>query len=145
MRACLLSVLLLALVGASAYTIWQIHLLRAAVNDIRSEMAQERESERESLIEHARNAIEALGRGELERAEAELDRLGELAGETRTLAAEQRQRLQQLLAEAKDAVARGSSKASDIVEDLRDYLMHAPLPGRNRQTAEEGEDRAAEP
>jgi len=145
MRSCLLSLLLLALVAANAYAIWQIHELRSSVEDIRSQMVQERENERESMIEHARNAIEALGRGELKRAEAELDRLSELMEDTRELAGEQRRRLQDLLAEARVAVAQRGARASKLLEDLRDDLTDALSQRTKRRTPEEGENGPAEP
>jgi hypothetical protein len=118
MRSCLLSVILLVLLAASGYAIWQIQLLRADVAGLRAQLREDRQPTRRSMVEHARNALEALGRGESERAQEELDRLGELIEQTQTMAGQKRDRLRQRLAQAKEAVARGGARASELLADL---------------------------
>jgi hypothetical protein len=59
MRSCLLSVILLALLAASGYAIWQIQLLRADVAGLRAQLREDRQPTRRSMVEHARNALEA--------------------------------------------------------------------------------------
>jgi hypothetical protein len=118
MRSCLLSVILVVLVAANGYCIWQIHQLRALVNEIHADMLRERARDRVSMLDHARSAIDAVARGDVDSAQAELKRLSELIEETRTMAQQQRERLQQRLGEAKEAIDRGSARAGDALEGL---------------------------
>lgn len=70
------------------------------------------------MLEHARAALEAVGRGELEVAERELDRLAQLVAQARTLAADERDRLTRRLGAARKALADGSATAVDFLQDL---------------------------
>ncbi len=118
MRSCLLLLILLALIIASGYCIWEVRETRALVDEIHADLLRERENERNSMIEHARQALEALGRGEIEDAQAELRRLSELVERTGALAGQQREVLRGRLREAKEAIDRGSARASELVERL---------------------------
>lgn len=118
MRSCLALFIWLVLAAACAYSIWQVRLLRQDVDQLQTRLVATESPTRESVLEHARAALEALGRGELEVAQRELDRAGELIEETRTLAAAERDRLTRRLAAARKAVAEGSATATDFVREL---------------------------
>jgi DNA-binding GntR family transcriptional regulator len=81
---------LLVLLAASGYCLWQIQLLRADVALIREHLLQEQDPESQSLAEHARAALDAIKRGESERAQAELDRMAELVEESKSIVGEKR-------------------------------------------------------
>jgi F0F1-type ATP synthase membrane subunit b/b' len=85
---------------------------------MRTEKADDSERERASIIDHARNAVEAIGRGELEVAEAEVERMRELVEEARTMAVQQRERLLRRLEEAKRAVSEGGERAREQLEAI---------------------------
>ena len=140
MRGCLLSSILVVLIAANGYCIWQIHSLRALVTEIHADMLQERERERDSMVEHARNALEAIGRGEAERAQDELKRLAELVEDTRAMAQQQRERLQRRLGDAKDAIDRGSARAAELVDGLVQDLSERGNGGGGESEREAGED-----
>jgi hypothetical protein len=141
MRGCVTLFLLLALAAVCGYSIWQIRLLRQDVRELQARVLAGERADRESMLEHARRALEALGRGELEVAEDELDRLGELIDQGRTVAADERDRLTRRLASARRAVAEGSASAADFVRDLVDDLSRLV----RRDEAGEDEERSAEP
>jgi hypothetical protein len=141
MRGCVTLFLLLALAVVCGYSIWQIRLLRQDVGELQERVLAGERADRESMLEHARRALEAVGRGELEAAEDELDRLGELIEEGRTVAADERDRLTRRLASARRAVAEGSASAADFVRDLVDDLSRLV----RRDEAGAGEEPSAEP
>ena len=141
MRGCVTLFLLLALAAVCGYSIWQIRLLRQDVGELQERVLAGERADRESMLEHARRALEAVGRGELEAAEDELDRLGELIEEGRTVAADERDRLTRRLASARRAVAEGSASAADFVRDLVDDLSRLV----RRDEAGGDEEPSAEP
>lgn len=118
MRSCFLSFLLIILVAANGYAIWQIHLLRADVTELKTRSLRADEPDADSLAAHARSALRAFERGQMEEAQEELDRLGDLIEGARTTAGEQGERLARRLAEAKEAVAARSAEASERIRDL---------------------------
>jgi len=118
MRGCLTSIILLALLAATGYCIWQVHLLRAEVRRLQERLARDESAPGDSMLEHARAALEAIERGELDRAQAELDRLSRLMEDARTVAAARRERLRQRLEAARKAIAQRSANAAQRVEDL---------------------------
>jgi len=118
MRSCFLSFLLIILVAANGYAIWQIHLLRADVTELKTRSLRADEPDADSLAAHARSALRAFERGQMEEAQEELDRLGDLIEGARTTAGEQGERLARRLAEAKEAVAVRSAEASERIRDL---------------------------
>jgi hypothetical protein len=118
MRGCVTLFLFLVLAAACGYSIWQIRLLRQDVDQLQAHVLVGERVSRESMLEHAQAALRALGRGELEVAEEELDRVAELIEETRTLAADERDRLTRRLAAARKAIADGSATAVDFLQDL---------------------------
>ncbi len=134
MRSCLLWLILAALVSANGYAIWQIHLIRVNLADLAKEVRRsEGEHDRVSMLDYARDAAEAIGRGELERAEADLERLAELLKESKEIAESYRQRLISQLEAAKQAMARGGERAKEEVDHLIRMLS------RKTETDEPGE------
>lgn len=118
MRSCLLSFLLLILVAANGYAIWQIHLLRADVAELKARSLPADELTAEALAAHARSALRAFQRGQIEKAQKELDRLGDRLEEARATAGEQGEVLARRLAEAQEAVAARSAEASERIGEL---------------------------
>ena len=133
MRSCILSLILLVLVVANGYAIWEIHQMRAMLTELRSDALRSRDADHDSMLDVARDAAEAIGRGELERAQADLKRLGELLERTGEVADQQRQRLVRQLERAQESIAQGSAKASEEIENLV------------RMLAPDSEQEAAEP
>jgi multidrug resistance efflux pump len=123
MRGCVTSIILLVLLAASGYCLWQIHLLRADVTAIRDHVLQEQAAESQSLADHARAALDAVKRGESERAQAELDRLAELVEESKSIVGEKRDEVRRRLGDAREAVAKGSADARDRVNELLRVLL----------------------
>jgi len=124
MRGCVTLFLFLVLAAACGYSIWQIRLLRQDVDQLQAHVLAGERVSQESMLEHAEAALRALGRGELEVAEEELDRVAELIEETRTLAADERDRLTRRLAAARKAITDGSATAVDFLQDLIQDLSH---------------------
>ncbi len=122
MRSCLLALLFAALLAANGYAIWQIRLIRADLDKLTREQGPIPEPERTSMLECARNAAEAIGRGEMERAQAELDRLSHMLQEARHMTESQRQRLLDQLESAKRAVSRSAQRAQEEIDDLVQML-----------------------
>ncbi len=122
MRGCALSVMLLVLLAANGYSVWQIHLLRSEVARLDRALAAaepEREADMRALAEAA---LEALRRGELTRAAQELERLGELIEEAGALARLRQRGLSAQLAAAQEAVSRGGEEAMSRVSELLQAL-----------------------
>lgn len=122
MRGCALSVVLLVLLAANGYSVWQIRLLRSEVARLDRVLAAaepEREADMRPLAEAA---LEALRRGELRRAAQELERLGELIEDAGALARLRQRRLSAQLAAAQEAVSRGGAEAMSRVSELLQAL-----------------------
>jgi hypothetical protein len=117
-----LILLLAALVAANGYAIWQIRLIRADLEELTREQGAVAEPERTPMLECARNAAEAIGRGEMERAQAELERLSGMLQEARHVTESQRQRLLDQLESAKRAVSRSAQRAQEEIDDLIQML-----------------------
>lgn len=122
MRGCLLSLLVALLILANGYTIWQVHLIRADLEKLRQETAVGRESGLASMLECARDAAEAIGRGETERAEAELDRLHAMVRDAGQMTQDQRQRLMDQVEAAKKAISRSAERAQTELTELIQML-----------------------
>jgi len=118
MRSCFLSFLLVILVAANGYAIWQIHLLRADVAELKTRALRADEPEADTLAAHARSALRALERGQIRKAQEELEDIGELIEDARTTAGEHGERIARRLAEAKEAVAAQSAEASERIREL---------------------------
>lgn len=132
MRSCGLSLILLVLVVANGYALWEIHQIRAILTEVRADVRQSRRLDRDSMADVARDAAEAIGRGELDRAQADLERLRELLEQTGQMADQQRQRLIRQLERAREAIAQGSSKAGEEIENL----VHMLSRGGERDAAD---------
>jgi len=132
MRSCGLSLILLVLVVANGYALWEIHQIRAILTEVRADVRQSRRLDRDSMADVARDAAEAIGRGELDRAQADLERLRELLEQTGQMADQQRQRLIRQLERARESIAQGSSKAGEEIENL----VHMLSRGGERDAAD---------
>ncbi|MDH4178937.1 MAG: hypothetical protein OEV33_00385 [Armatimonadota bacterium] len=132
MRSCGLSLILLALVVANGYALWEIHQIRAILTEVRADVRQSRRLDRDSMADVARDAAEAIGRGELDRAQADLQRIGELLEQTGQMADQQRQRLIRQLERARESIAQGSSNAGEEIENL----IHMLSRGGDRDAAD---------
>jgi len=131
----------LVLAAACGYSIWQVRLLRQDVTQLQERVLASERVSRESMLEHARAALEAVGRGELEVAGRELDRLAQLVAQARTLAADERDRLTRRLAAARKALADGSATAVDFLQDLVQDLSHR----RGGESSEASGETGSEP
>jgi multidrug resistance efflux pump len=118
MRSCGLSLILLVLVVANGYALWEIHQIRAILTEVRADVHQSRRLDRDSMADVARDAAEAIGRGELDRAQADLERFGELLEQTGQMADQQRQRLIRQLEKTRESIAQGSSRANEEIGNL---------------------------
>ena len=122
MRSCFLSLILLVLVVANGYALWEIHQMRSILEELRTNMQESSRDERISLAEYARDAAEAIGRGELDRAQTDLERIGEILEQSGQMADQQRHRLIRQLERTREAISRGSSKANEEIENLAQML-----------------------
>ena len=122
MRGCFTLLLLMVLLGASAYSIWQVRLLREDVDQLQASVLAERRTEKDSMVKHARAAVEALERDDLESAQQELDRLADLMQQTQIMDGPQREHLHETIEAAREAVARGGTKAIELLEELQRAL-----------------------
>ena len=130
MRGCMLVPVLVLLLGANAYTIWQVHLMRGEIAGLRIELAEARaaaghqgnESRQMSMLDYARDAADAIGRGEIARAKSDLDRISRMAAETKQMAEERRQEITARIREAEEAVSRGGAAAREKVGGLVRFL-----------------------
>lgn len=122
MRGCILSPILLLLLAANGYAIWQIHLMRGEIAGLREELARQRGEVRMTMLDYARDAAEAIGRGEIARARADLERVSRMATETRDLAEERRREAIAKVRAAQEAVSRGGETARERVEALVHFL-----------------------
>jgi predicted component of type VI protein secretion system len=122
MRGCLLLLLLVLLIAANGYAIWQIRLIRADLDRLIEEGTAGQESGLTSMLECARDAAEAIGRGETERAEAELERLRTMLRDARQMTRDQRQRLIDQLEAAKRAISRSAERAQEEINELIQML-----------------------
>jgi multidrug resistance efflux pump len=122
MRGCILSPILILLLAANGYAIWQIHLLRGEVASLREELARERGEVRMTMLDYARDAAEAIGRGEIARARADLERVSQMARETREIAEERRRQLVAQVRAAEEAVSRGGEAARERIDAVVRFL-----------------------
>ncbi len=136
-RSCLTSIILLALIAATGYCLWQVRLLRGDVQQLQEQVRRDDFGARDTMIEHARAALDALERGDLRRAQAELDRVGALIDESRSMAVQRRADLRERLEAARKAIAQSSASASQRVEELVRSLARPWRggPERNRPAA----------
>ena len=122
MRGCVLSALVMLLVAADGYCIWQVHLLRGEVASLRQELARQQGEAPVSMADYLRDAGDALGRGEIVRAQADLGHLSEMAHETKQMADEQRRRLLAEIESARQSVAKGEADARRKLDQIARLL-----------------------
>jgi hypothetical protein len=122
MRGCVLSLILALLLAANGYAIWQIHLMRGEIAGLREEVARPRGEVRMTMLDYARDAAEAIGRGEIARARADLERVSEMAREARGIAEERRRQLAEQVRAAEEAVSRGGEAARNKIDALVRFL-----------------------
>jgi len=133
LKGCILSPILVLLVAANGYAIWQIHLMRGEIAGLRKELAGEGVEARLTMLDYARDAAEAVGRGEIARARADLERISRMASETREIAEERRRQLATRVQAAEEAISRGGEAARERVDALVRFLSpkrpeEEPLP-----------------
>jgi len=122
MRGCILSLILILLLAANGYVIWQVHVMRGEIAGLREELARQRGEVHMSMLDYARDAAEAIGRGEIARARADLERVSEMARETREMAEERRRQLAEQVRAAEQAVSRGGEAARERIDALVRFL-----------------------
>jgi hypothetical protein len=121
-RSCVTYLVLLALAAACGYSIWQVRLLRQEVEELQARLLTADRGAGESMLDHTRAALEALRQGDLRRSREELNKLGEMIEQAQVIGAQQRARLRQRLAAAREALAHGGARAGELIEDLRREL-----------------------
>ncbi|MFB3881833.1 MAG: hypothetical protein ACE149_11250 [Armatimonadota bacterium] len=124
MRGCLLPPVLVLLLGANCYAIWQIHLLRGEVAGLRADLRSQAVASEMSMADYARDAAEAVGRGEIARAREDLRRIEEMAQQTRRMAQEQKRQLADRLESAREALSKGREEAKRKADELARFLSH---------------------
>jgi len=124
MRGCLLPPILVLLLAANGYAIWQIHLMRGEIAGLRAELRTQTAETQMSMTDYARDAAEAVGRGEIARAQEDLRRIGEMAQETKRMAEERKRQLADRVEAARQALSRGREDARRKVEEVARFLSH---------------------
>lgn len=124
MRGCLLPPILVLLLAANGYAIWQIHLMRGEIAGLRAELRTQTAETQMSMTDYARDAAEAVGRGEIARAQEDLRRIGEMAQETKRMAEERKRQLTDRVEAARQALSRGREDARRKVEEVARFLSH---------------------
>jgi hypothetical protein len=120
----LLPPILVLLLAANGYTIWQIHLMRGEIAGLRAELRTQTAGTQMSMTDYARDAAEAVGRGEIARAQEDLRRIGEMAQETKRMADERKRQLADRVEAARQALSRGREDARRKVEEVARFLSH---------------------
>jgi hypothetical protein len=120
----LLPPILVLLLAANGYTIWQIHLMRGEIAGLRAELRTQTAETQMSMTDYARDAAEAVGRGEIARAQEDLRRIGEMAQETKRMADERKRQLADRVEAARQALSRGREDARRKVEEVARFLSH---------------------
>lgn len=141
MRGCLTILLLLVLVAGTGYCIWQVHLLREEVSQLRAGQPELQQEMTGVMVERAQSIVDALERGDFEGAQKELDGLADLIEQAQVLAEEQRSNLLRQVSEAREAIAERGERASAMVEELVDDIAKY----RAEKRSAEGDEAPTEP
>ncbi len=141
MRGCLTIILLLVLVAATGYCIWQIDLLREEVRQLRAGQPRLQQETTDGMVEHAQAIVDALARRDFDGAQRELDDLADLIKQTQVLAEDQRSNLLRQVSEAREAIAERGERASAMVEELVDDIAEY----RAKKRPAEGDEAPTEP
>ena len=141
MRGCLSILLLLVLVAATGYCIWQIHLLREEVGQLRADQPELQQEMNDVMVERAQSILDALERRDFDGALRELDDLAGVIKQAQVLADDQRSNLLRQVSEAREAVAERGERASAMVEELVDDIAKY----RAEKRSAEGDEAPTEP
>jgi hypothetical protein len=141
MRGCLSILLLLVLVAATGYCIWQTHLLREEVSQLRAGQPELQQEMNDVMVERAQSILDALERRDFDGALRELDELAGVIKEAQVLADAQRSNLLRQVSEAREAVAERGERASALVEELADDIAEY----RAEKRSSEGDEAPTEP
>jgi hypothetical protein len=141
MRGCLTILLLLVLVAATGYCIWQIHLLREEVGELRGGRPEVRQEMNDVMVERAQSILDALERRDFDSALRELDDLAGVIKQAQVLADDQRSNLLRKVSEAREAVSERGERASAMVEELVDDIAEY----RDEKRSSQGDVAPTEP
>ena len=141
MRGCLTILLLLVLVAGTGYCIWQVHLLREEVSQLRAGQPELQQEMTGVMVERAQSIVDALERRDFDGAQRELDDLADLIKQAQVLAEDQRSNLLRQVSEAREAIAERGERASAMVEELVDDIAKY----RAEKRSAEGDEAPTEP
>ena len=141
MRGCLSILLLLVLAAATGYCIWQIHLLRDEVSQLRAGRPELQQEMNDVMVERAQSILDALERRDFDGALRELDDLAGVIKQAQVLADDQRSNLLRQVSEAREAVAERGEGAAAMVEELADDIAEY----RAEKRSSEGDEAPTEP
>lgn len=141
MRGCLTILLLLVLVAGTGYCIWQVHLLREEVSQLRAGQPELQQEMTGVMVERAQSIVDALERRDFDGAQRELDGLADLIEQAQELAEDQRSNLLRQVSEAREAIAERGERASAMVEELVDDIAKY----RAEKRSAEGDEAPTEP
>ena len=126
MRGCAVSLLLALLVATNGYCLWQIGRLRAEVATLHREIGARSVSHSDfgSAYRTAREALEAVRRGDWARAREALDTLSTRVRGAEPVTAGERTKLQQDIARAREVLGKpGREAAKRLQRVLRDLSV----------------------
>ena len=141
MRGCLTILLLLVLVAGTGYCIWQVHLLREEVSQLRAGQPELQQEMTGVMVARAQSIVDALERRDFDGAQRELDDLADLIKQAQVLAEDQRSNLLRQVSEAREAIAERGERASAMVEELVDDIAKY----RAEKRSAEGDEAPTEP
>lgn len=141
MRGCLTILLLLVLIAGTGYCIWQTHLLREEVSQLRGGQPELQQEMTGVMVERAQSIVEALERRDFDGAQKELDSLAGLIEQAQVLAEDQRANLLRQVSEAREAIAERGERASAMVDELVDDIAKY----RAEKRSAEGDEAPREP
>jgi len=129
------------LVAATGYCIWQVHLLREEVSQLRAGQPELQQEVTDVMVERAQSIVDALARRDFDGAQRELDGLADLIKQAQELAEDQRSNLLRQVSEAREAIAERGERASAMVEELVDDIAKY----RAEKPSAEGDEAPREP
>jgi len=129
------------LVAGTGYCIWQVHLLREEVSQLRAGQPELQQEMTGVMVERAQSIVDALERRDFEGAQRKLDGLADLIEQAQELAEDQRSNLLRQVSEAREAIAERGERASAMVEELVDDIAKY----RAEKRSAEGDEAPTEP
>ncbi len=122
MKGCGVTLLLLLLVAANGYCVWQIGLLRAEVRGLRGQVVTLQARRPETALSAAEAALAAARRGDWGHAKVALDALSARVAETESLATQKKVELQERISRVRETLAKPGGEAvrrlQTILRDL---------------------------